>query len=182
MGPNLTGFVFVLWVVLALPLVLGEVAVLLAGAEGATAGPHLRAGRRLVAAAVGGLVGSLTLGGAALAGLAVAMSAGMGLAGCFLAILVATVVGMLLAYRTARAFAPRLGCYRCAGCRKWFRAPVPAERCPQCAEQGENVEVDWASEFTTRWRELAGHGPAERGEPPKPAEPSSAPDRSGEAG
>jgi hypothetical protein len=171
MAPNLMGVVFALGVVLAIPLLLGAVAVLLAGAEGAAAGPHLRAGRRLLAVAAGELVGGSALGGAALAGLDVAVSAGAGLAGCFLAIFVATVLGMLLAYRTARAVATRLGYYRCAGCRGWFRAPWPAERCPRCAEKKENPEVSWASEFATRLRELAGRAPADRGGTPGPSEP-----------
>jgi hypothetical protein len=177
MVPNLMGFVLALWMVLAVPLLLGAVAVLLAGAEGAEAGPQLRAGRRLVAAAGGGLGGGLTLAGAALAGLYITLAADAGLAGCFLAILVATVLGMVLAYRTARAFATRLGCYRCAGCRRWFRSRWPAGQCPQCAEQSENVEGNWASEFATRWRELDGRNQAKRGGAPDPVDPSSAPPR-----
>jgi hypothetical protein len=170
-APNLEGLVLVLVEVLALPLLLGAVATLLAGLEGASAGPHLRTGRRLIAATTGALVGCLALAGAACFGLYVALSASTGLAGCFLAIVLASVLGLLLAYRSARAIAARLNRYRCAGCRVWFRAQWPTERCPRCTEERENAEGNWSSEFEARWRELAGRGPAGQDGAPDPGAP-----------
>src|SRR5437016_4844365 len=69
-GPDLRGLVVVYWAALAVPLLLGVVATLLAGSEGAAAGPHLPAGRRMAAATAGGLAGCLALAGVAFAGLA----------------------------------------------------------------------------------------------------------------
>jgi hypothetical protein len=131
-APDLSGLFFFIKLVLAVPLLLGVVTTLLAGVEGASAGPHLRAGRRLVAAAAGGLVGCFTFAGAALVGLHAALRTDAGLAGCFLAIFMAAVLGLLVAFLTARATAARLNRYRCAECRERFRAQWPVARCPRC--------------------------------------------------
>src|SRR4051812_22034932 len=72
--PDLAGVLVGLGVLLGVPLILGAVAPLLAGSEGAGAGPHLPAGRRLIAAGAGGLLGCLALAATAVAGLSAALS------------------------------------------------------------------------------------------------------------
>ena len=153
---------FGLGVVLALPLLLGAAAALLAGVEGAAAGPRLPWGRHLTAAAAGGAVGCGLLAGAALAGLYAALLAGAGLAGCFAAVFVASALGLAAAHGTASAVAARLDRYRCRGCRGRFRAPWPADLCPRCAaQQGDAATGAAAGQFALRWRELSGHAPAD---------------------
>jgi len=132
-APNLGNLIVALGLVLALPLLLGAVATLAAGLEGAEAGPRLPAGRRLIAAGAGGLAGGLALAAAAAAGL----SAAAGLPGCFLAVFAASGSGMLTAYHAARVTAARLDRYRCGECRARFRSAWPAGLCPRCAGERE---------------------------------------------
>ena len=162
-GPNIENLILVALMVVGVPLILCAVATLLAALQGANARRQLPTGRHWVATAVGGLIGSLTLATAIVAGLVAAKSlAIIGNSTSFiLVILVSAVLGMLGAYHTARWVATRLDRYRCRACRVRFRSLWPATFCPRCDEERDRNEVGRElAEFPAKLQRMTGRGRA----------------------
>jgi hypothetical protein len=156
-GPDLSGALVLIGTVLAVPFILGVVATLLAGLQGAVAGPELSTSRRLVGTMVGGLVGCTTLTVLSIAAYLVIRSLGQ----WFVAIFAASGLGLLSAYNTARVISNRMNRYRCRGCRARFHSPYPAVRCPRCEREREGIETgQWLEKLPERLRGLIGRGPA----------------------
>ena len=158
-GPDFSAVYVFLGAILAVPLLLGITATILAGSEGANSGSHLTTGRHLLATAAGGTVGCVILTGATYGGLSVVvnMEGLEGFFGCFLTVFVASGLGLCTAYATARAIGSNLDRYRCKTCGVRFRSPYARKHCPRCAEAIDQVESGRAlAEFSARCRRLIG--------------------------
>jgi hypothetical protein len=135
---NLWGLLLGPVLLVSVPLMIGLIAIILSGAEGAGAGFQLTRKRWLLTVAVGGLAGCVVMATVIAGSMTVATSNFLPsvLAGPIVGvlILVAPVLGGFVAYHTARKLGVKLCHYRCRTCDVRFHARCVTEWCFRCAE------------------------------------------------